>query len=61
MLIHLVWDYPSCVLRVFNYGAFLSLNVVLILENGEDPDEMQHYAGFHLGNHCFNALFSSGY
>ena len=28
------------------------LNVVLILANSVDPDEMQHYAAFHLGHHC---------
>ena len=26
--------------------------VVLILANSADPDEMQHYAAFHLGLHC---------
>ena len=31
---------------------FVSLNVVLILANNVDPDEMQHYAAFHLGLHC---------
>ena len=25
---------------------------VLILINSADPDEMQHYAAFHLGLHC---------
>ena len=24
----------------------------LILANSADPDEMQHYAAFHLGLHC---------
>ena len=24
----------------------------LIMANNEDPDEMQHYAAFHLGLHC---------
>ena len=33
----------------FNYNAFQSLNVVFILVNSADPDEMQHYASFHLG------------
>ena len=26
--------------------------VVLIIANSVDPDEMQHYAAFHLGLHC---------
>ena len=42
-----------------NYYVFLSLNVVLILANSADPDEMQHYAAFHLGLHGLpNYLFS---
>ena len=34
--------------------VFLSLKVVLILPNSTDPDEMQHYAAFHLGLHCLS-------
>ena len=26
--------------------------IVLILANSAEPDEMQHYAAFHLGLHC---------
>ena len=29
-----------------------SLKVVLILAKSADPNEMQHYAAFHLGRHC---------
>ena len=35
-----------------NYNVFLSLNIVLISVNSEDPDEMQRYGAFHLGLHC---------
>ena len=35
-----------------NYGAFLSLRIVFTLTNRVDPDEMLHYAEFHLGLHC---------
>ena len=35
-----------------NYDAFLYLKLVLILANSADPDEMQHYAAFHLGLRC---------
>ena len=28
------------------------MNIVFILVNSADPDEMQHYAAFHLGLHC---------
>ena len=39
--------------RIFlNYDVNLSLTVVLILANSVDPDEMQHYAAFHLVLHC---------
>ena len=31
---------------------FLSLKIVLILANSVDPDEMQHYAAFHLDLDC---------
>ena len=34
------------------YGVSWSLKVVLIIANSVDPDEMQHYAAFHLGLHC---------
>ena len=42
----------SQVLNLLNYDALLSMKVVLIIANREDPDEMQHYAAFHLGLHC---------
>ena len=32
--------------------VFLSLKIDLILANSVDPDEMPHYAAFHLGLHC---------
>ena len=38
--------------NVPNYDVSLSLKVVLIFANSADPDEMQHYAGFHLRLHC---------
>ena len=34
------------------YDVFMSLKVVLTLANSVNPDEMQHYAAFHLGLHC---------
>ena len=40
--------WPSC----FNYDVFLFSKVVLILANGADPGEIQHYVAFHLGLHC---------
>ena len=41
--------------RVYNYHKniiFLSLKMDLVLANSADPDEMLHYAAFHLGLHC---------
>ena len=32
---------------------FLSLKINFVLANSVDPDEMTHYAAFHLGLHCF--------
>ena len=45
ILIQKVWDSPSCVLKVdrwkyLNNDKFISLNIVVILENGADPDKM---------------------
>ena len=37
-----------------NYDLFPSLKVVLILANSTDPDELQQFAAFHLGLHCFD-------
>ena len=39
----------------------LPLKVVLILANCTDPDEMQHYAAFHLGLHCFPKYLYRGF
>ena len=41
-----------------NCDVFLSLNVLVILANSAEPDDMQHYAAFHLGIHSLpNYLF----
>ena len=42
-------------------NVFLSLKVVLILPNSADPDEMQHYAAFHLGLHCLSKYQFRGF
>ena len=33
--------------------VFLSLKIVFVQSNSEDPDEMLHYAAFHLGSSLF--------
>ena len=38
-------------LKLLNY-IYQSLEVVLILANGVDPDVIQHYVVFHLVLHC---------
>ena len=37
---------------VLNDDVFLSLKDVSIIASSVNPDEMQHYAAFHLGLHC---------
>ena len=34
--------------------VFLSLKISFVLVNSVDPDEMMHYAAFHLGLHCLS-------
>ena len=35
-----------------NKQAFFCLKIFLNFTNSVDPDEMQHFAAFHLGLHC---------
>ena len=35
-----------------NYAVFLSLKIIFILANSEEPNEMLHSAAYHLGLHC---------
>ena len=39
-------------MEILTYDVFLSLTIGFTLTNRVDPDEMQHYAAFHLGLHC---------
>ena len=34
--------------------VFLSLTIDFVLANSADPDEMSHYAPFHLGHRCLS-------
>ena len=45
---------------IINYDALLSLNIVFIFANSADPDEMLHYAAFHLGLHCLPKYLFTG-
>ena len=38
--------------KFLNFEKNISLKIVFILANSEDPDEMQHSAAFHLGLQC---------
>ena len=53
------------ILRVTAYNflknAFLSLKINFVLENSADPDEMPHYAAFHLGLHCLPKYLLRGF
>ena len=40
-------------------GFVLSMKVVLILANSAGPDEMQHFAAFHLSLYCLPKYQSS--
>ena len=37
---------------LLNKIVFLSLKIVFVLANSEDPDEMPHSNAFHFGLHC---------
>ena len=50
---------PFCILRGLmqkfrNYDASLLLICVCSFANSADPDEMPHYAAFHLDHHCLS-------
>ena len=47
--IQLSQDGPLYILRGH---TFFSLKIDFVLPNSADPDEMPHYAAFHLGLHC---------
>ena len=36
----------------FENIVFFRLKIFITFTNSVDPDEMQHYAAFHLGLHC---------
>ena len=40
---------------------FLSLKIDFVLANSADPDEMPHYAAFHLGLHCLPKYMFLGF
>ena len=42
----------SDVIKSFRCIVFFCLKILFTFKNSVDPDEMQHYAAFHLGLHC---------
>ena len=41
--------------RIYNFQVkivFLSLKIIVISANSLDPDEISHFAPFHMGLHC---------
>ena len=45
-------DFLNFVKIIILLNLRLKVVLILILTNTADPDEMQHYATFHLGIHC---------
>ena len=43
-----------------NYCIFCP-KIFFTFTNSVDPDEMQHYAAFHLGLHCFQKVLVNGF
>ena len=41
--------------------GFFWLKIFFTFTNSEDPDEMQHYAAFHLGLHCLQKFLFRGF
>ena len=44
----------------FDIQLFLSQKIVFIIENSADPDEMPHYAAFHLSLQCMSRYLFTG-
>ena len=44
-----------------NNIVFFCLKIFFTFTNCEDPDEMQHYAAFHLGLHCLQKYSFRGF
>ena len=65
-MIQQTWDGSLYILRGHRFIfptkiKFISLNIVLILANSEDPNEMQHYAAFHWSLHCLQKYMFRGF
>ena len=41
--------------------VFFSMKIFFTFTNSADPDEMQHYAAFYLGRHCFQKYSFRGF
>ena len=46
--------------KFLNFNIFLSQKIGFIFANSADPDEMLHYAAFHLGHHCLPKYLLTG-
>ena len=45
----------------FRKILFFRLKIFFTITNSVDPDEMQHYAAFHLGLHCLQKYSFRGF
>ena len=51
----------GCQIIIFKYIVFFCLKISFKFTNSVDPDEMQHYAAFHLGLHCLQKYSFMGF
>ena len=45
---------------MINKNYCFSQKIDFVKANSADPDEMSHYAAFHLGLHCFSKYLFAG-
>ena len=65
-LIQYAWDSPLYISRGVRLQfakniVFFCLKIFITFTNSVDPDEMQHYAAFHLGLHCLQKYLFRGF
>ena len=60
-IVHCIYIEGSRDYKFTKNVVFLSLKNDLFLANSADPDEMPHYAPFHLGVHCLPKYLFMGF
>ena len=64
--IRYTWDCALYIMRgsqvvISKIIVVISQKIDFVLANSADPDEMQHYAAFHLGLHCLPKYLFTGF